>query len=112
MLIPNWENSAVGSPYSFSKAHLPPLVSANHHSASRTFATNQPSVTGVSPDPKSTSCASRTDRFLQASTSGRAVADERSLVRAVRAPSLRALDQERRQSVIRVRALCFLTPMF
>src|SRR3982750_507920 len=61
MLTPTCVNSAGGSPYSFSKAHLAPLVSANHHSASRTLTTNQPSLTGVSPDPESSSWASRTD---------------------------------------------------
>src|SRR5512133_2193198 len=61
MLIPNWANSTGGSPYSFSKAHLAPLLSENHHSASRTLTTNQPWVTGASPDPKSSSCASGTD---------------------------------------------------
>ena len=64
MLIPSWANSTGGSPYSFSKAHLAPLVSVNHHSASRTLTTNQPWVTGVSPDPKSSSCASGTDAIL------------------------------------------------
>src|SRR6478672_3828998 len=64
MLIPSWANSTGGSPYSFSKAHLAPLLSANHHSASRTLTTNQPSVTGVSPDPKSSSRASGTDAIL------------------------------------------------
>src|SRR4051794_18092117 len=60
-LIPSWANPTGGSPYSFSNAHLAPLVSANHHSASRTLTTNQPSLTGVSPDPESSSWASRTD---------------------------------------------------
>src|SRR4026208_593166 len=64
MLIPSWANSTGGSPYSFSKAHLAPLLSEFHHSASRTFTTNQPWVTGVSPDPKSSSCASDTDAIL------------------------------------------------
>src|SRR3954454_18063951 len=64
MLIPSWANSSGGSPYSFSKAHLAPLLSANHHSASRTLTTNQPSVTGVRPDPKSWSSASGTTRVL------------------------------------------------
>src|SRR6185295_4230229 len=63
-LIPSWANSTGGSPYSLSKAHLAPLVSANHHSASRTLTTNQPWMTGVSPDPKSSSCASGTDAIL------------------------------------------------
>src|SRR3954454_20042265 len=59
--MPSPANSTGGSPYSFSKAHLPPLVSANHHSASRTLTTNQPSLTGVSPDPRSASCARGTN---------------------------------------------------
>jgi hypothetical protein len=62
---PSWANSTGGSPYSLSKAHLAPLRSENHHSASRTLTTNQPWVTGVSPDPKSSSCASGTTRFSQ-----------------------------------------------
>src|SRR3954462_13083860 len=66
MLIATWANSTGGSPYSLSKAHLAPLVSENHHSASRTLTTNQPSVTGVRPDPESSSCASRTDVILAA----------------------------------------------
>jgi len=53
-----------GSPYSFSKAHLAPLPSENHHSASRTLTTNQPWVTGVSPDPKSSSSAAGTNAIL------------------------------------------------
>jgi hypothetical protein len=48
--MPSWANSTDGSPYSFSKAHLAPVLLANHHSASRTLTTNQPWVTGVSPD--------------------------------------------------------------
>src|SRR5262249_34952157 len=45
--------------------HRPPLLSANHHSASRTLTTNQPSVTGASPEPESSSRASATTRFSQ-----------------------------------------------
>src|SRR3954470_22081867 len=56
--MPRWANSTGGAPYSFSKAHLAPRLSANHHSASRTLTTNQPSLTGVSPDPESSSRAS------------------------------------------------------
>ena len=40
-------------------------ASEDHHSASRTFTTNQPSLTGASPEPQSSSCASRTDGFSQ-----------------------------------------------
>jgi hypothetical protein len=40
------------------------VLSENHHSASRTLTTNQPWVTGVSPDPKSSSCASGTAAIL------------------------------------------------
>src|SRR3954451_23009656 len=73
-LTPSWANSTGGSPYSFSKAHLAPLLSANHHSASRTLTTNQPWVTGVSPDPKSSSSAPRTDAILAAHVSERLLA--------------------------------------
>src|SRR3954452_25217398 len=68
MLIPSCANSTDGSPYSFSKAHLAPLLSEDPHSASRTLTTNQPWVTGVSPDPKSSSCASGTARFSHLET--------------------------------------------
>src|SRR5262252_94748 len=64
MLIPTRANSTGGSPYSFSKAHLAPRLSANHHSASRALTTNQPSVTGVRPDPESSSRPSCTDAIL------------------------------------------------
>ena len=37
----------------------------DHHSASRTLTTNQPSVTGASPEPESSSRASATTRFSQ-----------------------------------------------
>src|SRR6185369_9100623 len=70
-LIPSWSNSIGGSPYSFSKAHLAPLVSVTHHSASRALTTNQPSVTGVSPDPESSSRASGTDAFCTSEASSR-----------------------------------------
>ena len=40
------------------------LLTANHHSASRTLTTNQPWVTGVSPDPESSSCGPCTDAIL------------------------------------------------
>jgi hypothetical protein len=39
-----------GSPYSFANQHAAPLVSDENHSASRTLTTNQPSVTGASPE--------------------------------------------------------------
>jgi hypothetical protein len=54
-----------GSPYSFANQHAAPRVSEDHHSASRTLTTNQPSVTGASPDPESLSRASRTREFSQ-----------------------------------------------
>src|SRR5690349_12717075 len=57
-LIPSWANSTGECPYSFSKAHLAPRLSANHHSASRALTTNQPSVTGTSHEPQSLSCDS------------------------------------------------------
>ena len=52
-LIPSCANSTGGSPYSLSKLHAAPLLSENHHSASRTFTTNQPSVTGARSEPES-----------------------------------------------------------
>src|SRR3954452_17617392 len=64
MLIATWANSTGGSPYSLSKAHLAPRVSEDHHSASRTSTTNQPSVTGVSPDPRSSSRAPGTHAIV------------------------------------------------
>src|SRR5215831_18703099 len=65
-LIPSCENSTGGSPYSLSNQHAAPLVSEDHHSASRTLTTNHPSVTGASPEPKSSSRASATNRILAA----------------------------------------------
>src|SRR4051794_41009392 len=63
--MPSCANSTGGaSPggYSDSKGHRAPLRSDVHHSASRTFTTNQPSVTGARPEPKSSSRASCTGR--------------------------------------------------
>src|SRR5436190_5342879 len=65
-LIPSCANSTGGSPYSFANQHAAPLVSEDHHSASRTLTTNQPSVTGASPDPESLSRAPRMDAILSA----------------------------------------------
>src|SRR4051794_29210418 len=61
-LIPSCGNSIGGSPYSFANQHAAPLVSEENHSASRTLTTNQPSVTGASPEPASSSLASFTNR--------------------------------------------------
>src|SRR5262245_41097350 len=72
--MPSSGNPTGGSPYSFSQAHLAPLPSVTHHSASRTLTTNQPSVTGVSPDPESSSRASGTTRLSHGSRD-RAVRD-------------------------------------
>src|SRR4051794_1792106 len=61
--MPSCANSTGGVPfggYSHSKAHRAPIRSDVHHSASRTFRTNQPSVTGASPEPRSSSRASGT----------------------------------------------------
>src|SRR3954452_722587 len=63
--MPSCGNSRGGAPaggYSHSNAHRAPLRSEVHHSASRTFTTNQPSVTGARPEPKSSSRASATAR--------------------------------------------------
>src|SRR3954451_19969363 len=64
-LIPSCANSIGGSPYSLANQHAAPLVSEEHHSASRTLTTNQPSVTGASPEPASSSRASVTTGFSQ-----------------------------------------------
>ena len=65
-LIPNCGNSTGESPYSFANQHAAPLVSEVNHSASRTLTTNQPSVTGASPEPASSSRASVKNRILAA----------------------------------------------
>src|SRR6187551_2256087 len=64
MLIPSCANSIGGSPYSLANQHAAPLVSEENHSASRTLTTNQPSVTGASPEPASSSLASFTQQIL------------------------------------------------
>src|SRR4029450_5260392 len=66
MLIPSCANSTGESPYSFANQHAAPLVSEENHSASRTLTTNQPSVTGASPEPASSSRASVKNRILAA----------------------------------------------
>src|SRR3954452_10643458 len=63
-LIPSCANSTGGSPYSFANQHAAPLDSEENHSASRTLTTKQPSVTGASPEPPSSSLASFTSRIL------------------------------------------------
>src|SRR3954469_3173078 len=63
-LIPNCGNSIGGSPYSLANQHAAPLVSEENHSASRTLTTNQPSVTGASPELASSSLASLTNQIL------------------------------------------------
>src|SRR2546430_8541293 len=70
MLIPSCGNSIGGSPYSFANQHAAPLVSEENHSASRTLTTNQPSVTGASPEPASSSLASLTQQILAVQTTG------------------------------------------
>src|SRR5438445_4317636 len=63
-LIPSCANSIGGAPYSLANQHAAPLVSEENHSASRTLTTNQPSVTGASPEPASSSLASFTQQIL------------------------------------------------
>src|SRR3954453_145768 len=63
-LIPSCANSIGDSPYSLANQHAAPLVSEENHSASRTLTTNQPSVTGASPEPASSSLASFTQQIL------------------------------------------------
>src|SRR3954453_15788901 len=65
-LIPSCANSIGGAPYSLANQHAAPLVSEENDSASRTLQTNQPSVTGASPEPASSSLASFTDQILAA----------------------------------------------
>src|SRR4051795_9304203 len=69
-LIPSCANSIGGAPYSLSNQHAAPLVSEENHSASRTLTTNQPSVTGASPEPASSSLASFTQQILAVQTTG------------------------------------------
>ena len=57
MLTPSCENSAA-SP---SNTQPEPNVFDTHHSTSRTFTTNQPSLAGARPEPESSSCASGID---------------------------------------------------
>src|SRR5438477_12362152 len=63
-LIPSCANSIGGAPYSLANQHAAPLVSEENHSASRTLTPNQPSVTGASPEPASSSLASFTQQIL------------------------------------------------
>ena len=56
--MPNSENHASR----LSNAHPEPNVWDVHHSASRTFTTNQPAPLGASPDPESARGASGTPR--------------------------------------------------
>src|SRR5947199_9043911 len=69
-LIPSCANSIGGAPYSLANQHAAPLVSEENHSASRTLTTNQPSVTGASPEPASSSLASFTQQILAVQTTG------------------------------------------
>jgi len=57
-LMPNSENHASR----LSNAHPDPNVSDVHHSASRTFTTNQPASLGASPEPESARGAPGTPR--------------------------------------------------
>src|SRR2546423_9982718 len=63
-LIPSCANAIGDSPYALANQHAAPLVSEENHSASRTLTTNQPSVTGASPEPASSSLASFTQQIL------------------------------------------------
>src|SRR4051794_25401347 len=75
--MPSCANSTGGaSPggYSDSKGHRAPLRSEVHHSASRTFTTNQPSVTGARPEPKSSRRASGTARVYSGTDDPHALA--------------------------------------
>src|SRR3954453_3629348 len=69
-LIPSCANSIGDSPYSLANQHAAPLVSEENHSASRTLTTNQPSVTGASPEPASSSLASFTQQILAVQATG------------------------------------------
>src|SRR5437763_13755260 len=69
-LIPSCANSIGGAPYSLANQHAAPLVSEENHSASRTLTTNQPSVTGASPEPASSSLASFTQQILAVQATG------------------------------------------
>ena len=73
MLMPNSENHASR----LSNAHPEPNVWEVHHSASRTFTTNQPAALGTSPDPKSARGASGTARVYVV-TSGKIKAHRRT----------------------------------
>src|SRR5205085_601129 len=61
---PSCANSIGDSPYSLANQHAAPRVSEENHSASRTLTTNQPSITGASPEPASSSLASFTQQIL------------------------------------------------
>src|SRR5580765_6566052 len=87
-LIPSCGNSIGGSPYSFANQHAAPLVSEENHSASRTLTTNQPSVTGASPEPASSSLASFTQQILAVQ------ATAASSARACYRPVLRTDDRD------------------
>src|SRR3989440_9435035 len=69
-LIPSCANSIGDSPYSLANQHAAPLVCDENHSASRTLTTNQPSVTGASPEPASSSLASFTQHILAVPSDG------------------------------------------
>src|SRR5436189_6266418 len=69
-LIPSCANSIGGAPHSLATQDAAPLVSEENHSASRTLTTNQPSVTGASPEPASSSLASFTQQILAVQATG------------------------------------------
>src|SRR5213080_1366505 len=83
-LIPSCANSIGGAPYSLANQHAAPLVSEENHSASRTLTTNQPSVTGASPEPASSSLASFTQQILAVQAT--AVSPGRACSRLIRPP--------------------------
>src|SRR5438445_8769812 len=83
-LIPSCANSIGGAPYSLANQHAAPLVSEENHSASRTLTTNQPSVTGASPEPASSSLASFTQQILAVQATAVSPAREFERVRAGR----------------------------
>src|SRR5258705_8760975 len=94
-LIPSCANSIGGAPYSLANQHAAPLVSEENHSASRTLTTNQPSVTGASPEPASSSLASFTQQILAVQTTGVSYARASAMTPEQSAPGALALSRQR-----------------